>query len=250
MSVTISLNQEKSNSINFFWGSWPTNVFSLWIPECWGFSNDKVRLWVQDPLEWKCEAGTVRVDVKHHFEEYCFAWRLELTPEEDSVKLELRVTNTGTVTLPSFFHINGCLNFINAPDFMDSTGASTFFRTGKGWQSMVPWRRRQSLQQGHDPYHILLEGCEDSEDVELLEDVHTVSSLCVRHSRDNQHAIGFAWDSPLRIDINFNRQHCIHSVPRIGPLSPGEAKTILGKIYFHEGTKDELVHRLEEDGLS
>ena len=252
MNIKIAINEKAQNSINFHWNQWPTNIFALWIPEVWIFDHDPDRLWTNDQVGWKADGPGVATElISRTYKDYAFQWKGNIAPAKDSVDLELYVKNTGQKPLPPLFHGSGCLNFLRAPDFMDSSGAFTFIRTKKGWRDMTTVRRPQALQPGHDPIHILAEGYQtDTKDTELIDSVRSTSSLCVRVGRTSQYCVGFAWQTNLRTDINFNRLHCMHSVAAWNSLEPGKEATRKGKIYFHKGEKDDLLELCQKDGLA
>ena len=110
-------------------------------------------------------------------------------------------------------------------------------------------RRPQSLNVGGDPYHLLVEGRDEQVDDQRLPNVHVVSSLCVRVGRTGESCIGWAWDGALRLDINFNRLHCMHSIPPLGPLAANRTLHRTARIYFHTGDKNDLLRRCRRDGL-
>ena len=251
MGIDIGINtKDQKNWIDFVWDAWPTNVVSLWLPEVWGFAHDKDRLWVRDSVGWTQDGHELHVGPRREaHRQYQYTWQARLSVADDVISIDVHVTNTGEAELPAMFNINGCLNFIGAPDFMDSTGRFTHFRTRTGWQDMASIRRPQSLNVGGDPYHLLVEGRDDPMDDQRLPDVHVVSSLCVRIGRTGESCIAFAWDAPLRLDINFNHLHCMHSVPALGPLSAGQTVHRTGRIYFHHGDKDDLLRFCQRDGL-
>ncbi len=249
MSVEVTVDDKSQNGICLRWDRWPTNVLVLWMPETWG-STGEDRFVVKEAVGWKSEGDGVCVGpLETSYGDRSFQWRARLTPAEEAVEIKVVVENTGGSELPPLFYINGCLNFVYAPDFMDSTGGYTFFRSAAGWQDMKPLRRPQALRRGHDPHHISIEGRDRPPDTKETGDVRAVSSLCVRAGRTGEACVGFAWERSSRLHVNFNRLHCIHSVPVLGPIAPGGFSTRKGKIYFHEGGKDDLVELCKEDGF-
>ncbi len=249
MSVELRIDEKGLNSIRVKWEKWPTNIFAFWMPEVYDFRGST--LTVKEPVDWKSEGEEVcaqGVDVRH--EGWSFQWSARLVPRLNCVDIELEVRNSAQKELPPLFNINGCFNFMYAPDFMDSTGEYTFFLSRTGWVDMSSLRRPQSLRRGHDPYNIPVEQADAAEGAASPDDVRSCSPLCVRVCRTRQHCIGYTWDLAVRLDMNFNRLHCIHSVPAIGPLSPGAAVKRRGKFYFHEGDKNGLLELSRAEGLA
>lgn len=250
MNIGIKLDPENRNSINITWPAWPTNIFTLWTPEVWCLDNDADRLWVRDQLPWRKVGRVIRAaDCVWAHRKYRFTSSMKVEAGACEAKLSVTVVNTGDVSLPAAFNINGCLNFLMAPDFMDSTGCFTFFRTRAGWHSLEKLRHPQAAMPGHDPVHILLEGCDDPGNPMLVRKLRTVSSLCLRQGRFRRHCVGIAWERPYTLHFNFNRLHCMHSAPRLGPLAPRETVTVRGRIFFIEGSKDKMWKIVRNAGM-
>ena len=75
-----------------------------------------------------------------------------------------------------------------------------------------------------------------------------VERFMVKVSEDGEFVLGIATDEAVGVSCNHQEtMSCIHSNPLWGPLSPGEAKTVNGKIYLFRGTPDDLLGRYERD---
>lgn len=68
------------------------------------------------------------------------------------------------------------------------------------------------------------------------------AGLMIRESTDGQWVTGIAWDSFLSAQ-GHNPWQCMHLCINVGPLKPGESKTIRGRIYLFQGTKEECFDR-------
>ena len=77
-------------------------------------------------------------------------------------------------------------------------------------------------------------------------DVNATEGLLLRESTDGQWVTGIAWERFVAVQAH-NPWECMHLSIRIGPLGPGESKTIRGKIYLFEGDKKDLLQRYCED---
>ncbi len=241
----IYLHEKDLNRVMVQWAPWPTDYFTLWAPEAFMFGDGK-NFMVKEPVNWKSDGPDLYIEPANvSYGGFSIRWQARLAPQKDGVNFQISVTNTGRKPLRPQFSINSCFNFFYAPDFMDSTGDFTFFRTGGRWQSLTHLRRPHAKIYGHDPYNFPVKGyCENKNvaaDAESVRRICADSSLVVRVGRTRQYCIGYAWDKALRLDINFNRLHCIHSVPALGPLAPGKTVTRNGKLYFHKGQKDDLL---------
>ncbi len=259
--LNIYLHEKDLNRVMVQWAPWPTDYFTLWAPEAFMFGDGK-NFVIKEPVNWKSDGPDLRIEPADvSYGGFSIRWQARLAPQTDGVNFQISVTNTGQNPLRPQFSINSCFNFIYAPDFMDSTGDFTFFRTRGRWQSMTSLRRPHAKIYGHDPYNFPVKGyCEnknvaadaeppvlpalseaEGSEAEGVRRICADSSLVVRVGRTRQYCIGYAWDKAVRLDINFNRLHCIHSVPALGPLAPGKSVTRNGKFYFHKGSKDDLL---------
>ena len=75
---------------------------------------------------------------------------------------------------------------------------------------------------------------------------NAVGGLIVREATHGKWVCGIAWDDFLSAQ-GHNPWECMHLSIRIGPLEPGESKTIRGKIYLLEGDKNALLQRYRHD---
>jgi len=79
-----------------------------------------------------------------------------------------------------------------------------------------------------------------------MSEPNAVGGLIVREATDGKWVCGIAWEDFLSAQ-GHNPWECMHLSIRIGPLGPGESKTICGKIYLFEGDKKDLLRRYYED---
>jgi hypothetical protein len=73
-----------------------------------------------------------------------------------------------------------------------------------------------------------------------------VAGLLVRESEDGQWVTGIAWEEFLSVQ-GHNPWNCLHACARVGPLRPGESRTIRGWLYLFRGTKEECLARFQRD---
>jgi len=67
----------------------------------------------------------------------------------------------------------------------------------------------------------------------------------VRSSADGRWTVGTSWQRVCEIFHNEDQaHHCIHSVPTLGDLAPGQTKTVHGRVVFVEGGPDEAMKHL------
>jgi hypothetical protein len=66
----------------------------------------------------------------------------------------------------------------------------------------------------------------------------TNHGILIRESNDKKWVTGIAWENFLSVQ-GHNPWQCMHLGILVGPLGQGETKTVRGKIYLFEGTKEE-----------
>jgi len=79
-----------------------------------------------------------------------------------------------------------------------------------------------------------------------MSEPNAVGGPIVREATDGKWVCGIAWEDFLSAQ-GHNPWECMHLSIRIGPLGPGESKTIRGKMYLFEGGKKDLLQRYCED---
>jgi hypothetical protein len=72
------------------------------------------------------------------------------------------------------------------------------------------------------------------------------AGLLVRESKDGQWVAGIAWEDYLSVQ-GHNPWQCMHLCIRVGPLKQGATKTVRGKIYLYQGTKEGCLKRYQRD---
>ncbi len=72
------------------------------------------------------------------------------------------------------------------------------------------------------------------------------AGLLIRESEANNMVMGIAWEAYISAQGN-NPWHCMHLSVRVGPLKQGETKTIRGKIYLFDGTKEDCLNKYRRD---
>jgi len=77
-------------------------------------------------------------------------------------------------------------------------------------------------------------------------DDQATAGLIVRESEDGQWVTGVAWERFLSVQ-GHNPWYCMHSSILVGPLKPGESRTIRGRLYLFRGTKEDCVAQFRRD---
>jgi hypothetical protein len=68
----------------------------------------------------------------------------------------------------------------------------------------------------------------------------------VRESVDGKWVAGIAWVDFLSAQ-GHNPRKCAHLSVRVGPLKCGQSKTVRGKIYLFQGTKEDCLRHFRRD---
>ncbi len=66
------------------------------------------------------------------------------------------------------------------------------------------------------------------------------AGLMLRESDDGLWVAGIAWEDFLSASGHYPLR-CMHLSPRLGPLAPGETKTVRGKIYLFKGNREDCL---------
>ena len=72
------------------------------------------------------------------------------------------------------------------------------------------------------------------------------AGLIVRESTNGRWVTGIAWEHFLSSQ-GHNPWSCMHLSVNVGPLEPGESKTIRGRIYLFHGTREDCLERFRHD---
>ena len=151
--------------------------------------------------------------------------------------LEIVFTATNTSDAP-FHNVTAfpCLGHPSAA-FRDDGMERTFIRTGAGWAAL-----RDTDRGGGDPVrtHYHVSGMQPKRffgEPFWGEASATVADhgMILRVSEDGRWTIGTNWERVAEIFHNEDAHHCIHSVPSLGDIAPGDTATVKGRIVFVEG---------------
>jgi hypothetical protein len=73
-----------------------------------------------------------------------------------------------------------------------------------------------------------------------------VGGIIVRESTDGAWASGIAWNDFLSVQAH-NPWRCMHLGVRVGPLKRNDTKTLRGKLYLFQGTKEDCLRHYQAD---
>lgn len=177
--------------------------------------------------------------------------RLDVHALDDGAALKLQVENTTYRDWPSIAALIPCFNpgdgeFVEPCDaFFDEQHERTWY-LGRGGLALLADRS----------IHF---SAELTDEVEARADrgKHVFShkwptaadpaagGLLLRESSDRSWVTGIAWERFLSLQ-GHNPLRCMHQAVRVGPLRPGDRRTINGRIYLFPGSKEACLTRFSE----
>ncbi|MFQ5808314.1 MAG: hypothetical protein ACE5JM_01740 [Armatimonadota bacterium] len=160
--------------------------------------------------------------------EQCLDFDGIVTVQENVIDFSVTVKNVGDEAWDKPRMTLFCLMAPDSPDFADYEAERTYVRRGGKWVTMgevlehkFADHRMAGIGAGTGP--------------------KDVSRLAAKVSADGKYVAGIAADIAGGLSFNFQvRTSCMHSNPRWGQLEPGQERTAKGKVYFLEGTLDDL----------
>jgi hypothetical protein len=229
---------------------WPGNAWTLRLPEylvvySWSVDRHVRQTASRDTMDASITlAGT---KTSHGRGEHRFV----LTPHDGFIDILATITNADF--RPWGRHALGlsCLTFNDAPAFFDSTMGRTYVYSDGDLTSILSMSQEYGrVEEFQHRSHLLREerpGRRHTGHAEAKA-ITVGASLIIRSSEDGMRHVAQAWDSAYSVAYNFAPiLNCIHSNPLFGAIQPGETKAVRGRIYFFEGTLEELYRKFEKD---
>lgn len=187
---------------------------------------------------------------------------LSVTAVEDGAELLLKVTNTTDRSWPEIAAIIPCFNpgydgpkrtnAVPNPNFFDDTHDHTYFYGENGLDILAGDAPREI--HFNDTWFTTIESREKQRDDGQYVWYHKWPTskrnahrgLLARESEDRSQTMAIVWEDFLTAQ-GHNPWKCMHLSIRVGPLEPGESKSIRGKMYLFEGNKEDLLQKLKKD---
>lgn len=187
---------------------------------------------------------------------------LSVTAAEDGAELLLKVTNTTDRDWPDIASIIPCFNpgydgpkktnAIPNPNFYDDGHDHTYFCGEDGLDLLAGEAPREI--HFNDTLQSAIESSPKQRDDGQFVWYHkwprsprnAHKGLLVRESEDRTQTMAIVWEDFLTAQ-GHNPWKCMHLSIRVGPLKPGESKSVRGKMYLFEGTKKDLLKKLKKD---
>ena len=172
-------------------------------------------------------------------------YRTMITPSAEGLDLRFTVMNESQGT----FHnvtMFPCLGYPSA-DFVDDELERTYIVTAQGLTKLGDTDRGSG-----DPVrtHYVVDGMRPMSHFAewfwgLPSRTLAATGAILRTSQDGRFTIGTAWERVCELFNNEDSHHCIHAVPALGDLAPGQTRTARGKIVLVEGGPDEALALLQ-----
>jgi len=191
-------------------------------------------------------------------------WDMVMRAVDDGVELTLTVRNVSDRAWPAIAAVEACVS----PRWPNKDGQPVRFvrREGDTSQTVQPLSDRDSRTRTH----ILVDGR-----LELLKEMgicfrddetyravsadenwmstwwnktyppdprHPGKGVLIRRDEATGWVMSFAWSEWTQLKTH-DLYDCLHVAPRLGPLAPGESKTIHGKIGLFHGSMDESLRK-------
>jgi hypothetical protein len=184
--------------------------------------------------------------------------QLTLRPVADGAELTLRVTNRTTHTWPEMAGVIPCWNPGQVP------GTNSSMPKPLNSKFADPWRR--------NTYYVSAGGLTPLDSRALhfnaalsaaaeqaseggrfawsnkwpTSGENATAGLLIRESEDGRWVTGIAWEDFVAVQ-GHNPWYCLHNCVRVGPLQPGESRTVRGRLYLFQGTKDDCLASFQRD---
>ena len=174
-------------------------------------------------------------------------FQLEATAGAGSVDLVMKVTNNSDHDWPELAAIIPCLN--PGPSGRcnkQMANTHTHFHAAGGLEKL----HAREIHFNHDYRKAIDKEAKEGKyawsDKWPKSEVDATAGLLVRESTDGRFVTGIAWEDFISAQ-GHNPWKCMHLSIRVGPLGRGQSKTVRGKIYLLEGTRQDLMKRYAKD---
>jgi len=181
---------------------------------------------------------------------------LEAATVADGADLRLTVANETDYAWPEVAGIIPCLNpggpLEGEPEIpvseplLDEAHAHTYFVGERGLDRL----EAREIHFNHDLRARIDDLADDGafvfSDKWPTSDKDAYAGLIIREAPEAGWVGGIAWERYLSAQ-GHNPWRCMHLSVHLGPLAPGETRTVRGKVYLFEGTKDDCLSHYRAD---
>lgn len=202
--------------------------------------------------EWKVSPDGTKAEMTSQW------LNLTMNAADDGADLILKITNASEHDWPEVAAIIPCFNpghegIIKANSrFLDEEHDDTYF-FGQDGLELIKGQKPREIHFNHSLLPAILNWDKEREDEDFVfthkwptSQKNAHAGVMIRESEDRELVMGIAWDSYISAQ-GHNPWHCMHLSVRVGPLKQGESRSIRGKIYLFNGTKEDCLNKYRKD---
>jgi hypothetical protein len=185
---------------------------------------------------------------------------MKVKATNDGANMFLRISNRTDYDWPEIAAIIPCFNPGNPenpseqnPAFFDQTHEHTYFVGKDGLELIKGVVAPREIHFNHMFREKIMSRKKERDDGTFVftskwptSGRDAYAGLLLRESNDKRWLMGIAWESFISVQ-GHNPWKCMHLSVRVGPLKKGETKTIRGKIYLFEGSKEDCFEKYRRD---
>jgi len=178
---------------------------------------------------------------------------LKVKTDSDGATLTLEVTNRSLEIWPETAGIVPCLNPGDPPQvevkrnsrMVDAEQSLTWFM-GSGGEEKLIGRDLHFLENKLEAVKSAApQGWTNLFPKWPISPINAREGVLIRESEDGEWIAGIGWEDVLFVQ-GHNEWKCMHVCVRVGPLAPGESKTIRGRIWLRRGGREEAFREFKE----
>jgi hypothetical protein len=184
--------------------------------------------------------------------------KLQAEARPDGAELTLEIANNTDYDWPAIAAIIPCLNPGNPEEpsdrnsiFLDEDHHHTYFH-GENGLELVKGGYPREIHFNHECFQEIMSWEKESKEGAFVFDNKWPTSgrdayagIMIRESKDGRYVMGIAWESFLSAQ-GHNPWQCMRLSIKVGPLAIGEKKSIRGRIYLFEGSKEDCLEAFEQ----
>ena len=176
---------------------------------------------------------------------------LEMIPVRDGAEMKLTIANRSQRDWPPLAAIIPCFN--PGPESTRNrqfANTNTWFHSAEGLQPLA-LRAPREIHYNHN-LRAAIDAAADGNGRYAWTDkwprsqVDAADGLIIREATDGRWVTAIAWERFLSAQ-GHNPWECMHLSIRVGPLKRAEVRTVRGKIYLFEGSRDDALARYLAD---
>lgn len=185
--------------------------------------------------------------------------KLNIDSRENGADLLMEITNNSDHDWPSIAAIIPCFNPGKIKQtteqnqlFFDEEHIQTYF-LGKNGLELIKGKAPREIHFNQECYSQVMDWEKERQDGKFVFDEkwptsesNAYAGIMIRESKDKRYVMGIAWESFLSSQ-GHNPWHCMHLSVKVGSLEQGKKKTIRGKIYLFEGSKEDCLKEFKKD---